>query len=47
MISMASRSSNDGTYSLECTFRPGSDPDIDAVEVQNRVLQSQDSLPAT
>lgn len=45
MISMASRSSNDGTYSLECTFRPGSDPDIDAVEVQNRVLQSQDSLP--
>lgn len=45
MISMASRSSNDGTYSLECTFRPGSNPDIDAVEVQNRVLQSQDSLP--
>ena len=45
LISMASRSANDGTYSLECTFRPGSDPDIDAVEVQNRVLQSQDSLP--
>lgn len=45
LISMASRSANDGTYSLECTFRPGSDPDIDAVEVQNRVLQAQDSLP--
>lgn len=45
LISMASRSANDGTYSLECTFRPGSNPDIDAVEVQNRVLQSQDSLP--
>lgn len=43
--SMASRSANDGSYSLECTFRPGSDPDIDAVEVQNRVLQAQDSLP--
>jgi multidrug efflux pump len=45
LVSMASRSANDGTYSLECTFRPGSDPDIDSVEVQNRVLQAQDSLP--
>ncbi len=45
LVSTASRSANDGSYSLECTFRPGSDPDIDAVEVQNRVLQAQDSLP--
>lgn len=45
MISMSSRSANDGTYTLTCTFRPGSDADIDAVEVQNRVSQAQDSLP--
>lgn len=45
LLSIASRSANDGTYSLVCTFRPGSNPDIDAVEVQNRVLQAQDSLP--
>lgn len=45
MVSMSSRSANDGTYTLTCTFRPGSDADIDAVEVQNRVSQAQDSLP--
>ncbi len=37
MIYMSSRSSNDGGYSLDVTFAVGTDPDIAAVNVQNRV----------
>ena len=45
MIYMSSRLSNDGRYVLQATFKPGSDPDIDAVEIQNRVLQAESTLP--
>lgn len=45
MIYMSSRLSNDGSYTLQATFKPGSDPDIDEVEVQNRVLQAESVLP--
>lgn len=45
MIYMSSRLSNDGSYTLQATFKPGSNPDIDAVEVQNRVLQAESVLP--
>ena len=46
MIYMSSRLSNDGSYILQATFKPGSNPDLDAVEVQNRVLQAESTLPA-
>ena len=45
MIYMSSRLSNDGSYVLQVTFKPGSNPDLDAVEVQNRVLQAESTLP--
>ncbi len=45
MLYMSSRLSNDGSYTLQATFKPGSNPDIDAVEVQNRVLQAESVLP--
>src|SRR5262249_34923241 len=37
---------NDGSYSLTVTFDIGTDKNIDAVEVQNRVAIAQSSLPA-
>lgn len=46
MLYMSSRMSNDGSYTLQATFKPKSNPDIDAVEVQNRVLQAESVLPA-
>lgn len=45
MLYMDSKSSNDGTYSLTVTFDVGTDPDIAAVDVQNRVAIAQSSLP--
>ncbi len=45
MIYMSSRSSNDGNYTLRITFDVGTDPDIAAVDVQNRVSVAQSSLP--
>jgi len=46
MIYMQSKSTNDGNYVLTCTFKVGSNLDLSAVEVQNRVNQATSSLPA-
>src|SRR6056297_211565 len=37
MVYMSSTSANDGSYTLNVTFEVGTDPDIAAVNVQNRV----------
>lgn len=42
---MVSTSSNDGSYGLSVIFNQGSDADIDAVNVQNRVAKAMASLP--
>ena len=44
MIYMNS-SSNDGSYSLTITFKPGTDPDLALVKVQSRVQQATSKLP--
>ena len=46
MISMSSDSSDSGLYSLNVTFAVGTDPNIAAVNVQNRVAQALASLPS-
>src|SRR5579883_1848138 len=45
MMYMSSRSTNDGTYSLTVTFKPGTDLNIAQVLVQNRVNLAQPVLP--
>jgi hydrophobe/amphiphile efflux-1 (HAE1) family protein len=45
MIYMASRSGSDGTMTLTVTFKVGTDLDIAAVNVQNRVAIAQAKLP--
>ncbi len=45
MIYMDSKSSNDGTYNLIVTFDVGTNQDLAAVDVQNRVAIAQTSLP--
>ena len=45
MIYMSSTSTDTGSYSLNVTFSVGTDPDIAAVNVQNRVAQATSSLP--
>ncbi len=45
MLYMSSTSGNDGSYSLQVTFAVGTDPDIAAVEVQNRVALATPLLP--
>ena len=45
-IYMSSTSGNDGSYSLTVSFRVGSDPDIDTVNVTNAVQQATSQLPA-
>ena len=45
MLYMKSTSGNDGSYSLTVTFDIGSDPDIDTVNVQNRVQLATARLP--
>ena len=47
MIYMRSASGNDGSYNLTVSFLLGSDPDIDTVNVLNRVQTAQAELPAT
>ncbi len=47
MIYMSSSSSNSGSYSLTITFEIGTDPDIAAVNVQNRVALATPNLPAS
>jgi hydrophobe/amphiphile efflux-1 (HAE1) family protein len=45
MIYMRSTSGGDGSYSLTVTFQVGSDPDLDTVNVTNRVNQALAQLP--
>jgi HAE1 family hydrophobic/amphiphilic exporter-1/multidrug efflux pump len=45
MIYMDSKSANDGTYNLVVTFDVGTNQDLAAVDVQNRVAIAQTSLP--
>ncbi len=45
MLYMSSTSSNSGAYSLTVTFESGSDPDIDQVNLQNRVQLAIPKLP--
>ena len=46
MLYMESTSSNSGAYQLNITFALGTDPEMAAVEVQNRVAQVSSRLPA-
>jgi hydrophobe/amphiphile efflux-1 (HAE1) family protein len=46
MIYMKSTSGNDGSYSLTVSFLLGSDPDIDTVNVNNRVQTALAKLPS-
>src|SRR5215813_13501948 len=45
MIYMKSVSGNDGSYSLKVSFELGSDPDINTVNVNNRVQVALSKLP--
>jgi len=45
MLYMSSTSSDDGSYQLSVTFKVGTDPDMAAVNVQNRVKQVESQLP--
>ena len=46
MLYMKSTSANDGSYTLTVSFALGSDPDIDTVNVNNRVQTALAQLPA-
>lgn len=46
MLYMSSDSNNDGSYTLTVTFHVGTDPDIAAVNVQNRVATATAQLPS-
>ena len=46
MTYMTSQATNDGSASITVYFKQGSDPDMAAVNVQNRVSQAQALLPA-
>jgi hydrophobe/amphiphile efflux-1 (HAE1) family protein len=46
MLYMGSKSGNDGSYNLTVTFEVGTDKNIDAVDVQNRVAVAQSQLPS-
>jgi hydrophobe/amphiphile efflux-1 (HAE1) family protein len=45
MIYMRSTSGGDGSYSLTVSFQVGSDPDLDTINVTNRVNQALAQLP--
>src|ERR1700754_2358725 len=45
MIYMKSTSGNDGSYTLTVSFAVGTDPDINTVNVQNRVSLAEAQLP--
>lgn len=45
MIYMSSTSGNNGTYTLTVTFKVGSDPNLNTVNVQNRVRLAEANLP--
>src|SRR5258708_14278328 len=46
MIYMKSVSGDDGSYTLICSFELGTDPDINTVNVNNRVQIALSSLPS-
>ena len=46
LLYYSSQSSNDGSISITATFANGTDQDIAAVEVQNRLKQAEPQLPA-
>lgn len=46
MLYMESTSADDGTYNLSITFAAGTNADLAAIDVQNRVSQSVAQLPA-
>ena len=46
MLYMKSTSGNDGSYNLTVSFELGTDPDIDTVNVNNRVQTALSQLPA-
>ena len=46
MLYMQSNSGNDGSYSLTVTFNLGTNPDIDTVNVNNRVQAVLSKMPA-
>lgn len=46
MIYMSSKSSNSGGYSALVTFDIGTDPELAAVDIQNRVKKAESRLPA-
>lgn len=46
MIYMTSSATNNGTATIQVYFKQGTDPDMAAVNVQNRVTQAQGLLPA-
>ena len=45
MIYMKSTSANDGTYNLTVSFAVGTNPDVDTVNVNNRVQTALPQLP--
>ena len=45
MLYMQSTNANDGTMALTVTFDVDTDPNIDQVNVQNRMAQAQPNLP--
>lgn len=45
MTYMTSNSSNDGSMTLNVYFKQGTNPDIDAVNVQNRVSKAMSQIP--
>jgi hydrophobe/amphiphile efflux-1 (HAE1) family protein len=47
MLFMSSTSANSGSYKLTITFKVGTDPDIAAVNVQNRVSLAEPLLPSS
>jgi len=46
MLYMRSKSSNDGSYDLSVSFELGTDPNVAAVEVQNRIALASSELPS-
>lgn len=46
MMYMSSTSGSDGSYSLTVTFENGTDVDMAAVKIQNRISMAEASLPA-
>src|SRR6202022_3767411 len=46
MLYMQSTNANDGSMTLQVTFDIDTNPNIDQVNVQNRVAQAQPNLPA-